>query len=81
MHETENVGLLQSALLRVCAVWSGCGSAKMVASLVTLSGHVGCLQLYHAGLEVMALHWLLQMSSAAERVHPVAVSICVFLWT
>lgn len=64
----------------LCAVQFCCGSAKMVTSLVTLLGHVGCLQL------CLQLHWrgwccsdfYSEMSSAAGKVHPGAVSIvCV----
>lgn len=64
----------------LCAVQSCCGSAKVVTSLVTLFGHVGCLQLR------LQLHWrgwccsdfYSEMSSAAGKVHLVAVSIvCV----
>lgn len=64
----------------LCAVQPCCGSAKVVTSLVTLLEHVGCLQLH------LQLHWrgcccsdfYSEMSSAAGKVHPVAVSIvCV----
>lgn len=68
----------------LCAVQSCCGSAKVVTSLVTLLGHVGCLQLHP---QLLWRGWCCsdfysEMSSAAGKVHPVAVSIvcvCVLL--
>lgn len=82
VYEIENLKLPVTAAISapLCAVQSCCGSAKMVTSLVTLLGHVGCLQL------CLQLHWrgwccsdfYSEMSSAAGKVHPMAVSIaCV----
>lgn len=61
----------------LCAIQSCCGPAKVVTSLVTPLEHVGCLQLR------LQLYWkgwccsdfYSEMSSAAGKVHPVAVSI------